>query len=98
MRESETQVQVIGSFNSESLFRPVGDHNQMQSILQACGRGYFVVGILSAGQEPTNHALKDMAALGKDFEKWGRKIVLLSRMKNNTRSFSRRNFRDCLPL
>ena len=77
MRESETQVQVIGSFDSESLFRPVGDHDQMQSILQACGRGYFVVGILSAGQEPTNHALKDMAALGKDFEKWGRKIVLL---------------------
>mgnify|MGYP001420398353 CR=1 FL=1 len=87
MRESETQVQVIGSFDSESLFRPVGDHDQMQSILQACGRGYFVVGILSAGQEPTNHALKDMAALGKDFEKWGRKIVLLFPDEKQLKSF-----------
>lgn len=76
MRQSETQVQVIGNFNSESMYRPVGE-NDMQSILQACGRGYFVVGILGAGQEPTNHALKDIAALGSDFEKWGRKVVLL---------------------
>lgn len=76
MRESKEQVQVIGSFNSESLYRPAGS-DQMQSILQACGRGYFVVGILSAGQEPTNHALKDIAAFGPDFEKWGRKMVLL---------------------
>lgn len=76
MRESKEQVQVIGSFNSESVYRPA-DSDQMQSILNACGRGYFVVGILGVGQEPTNHALKDIAVLGKDFEKWGRKMVLL---------------------
>lgn len=76
MRQSETQVQVIGNFNSESMYRPV-EGSDVQSILQACGRGYFVVGILGAGQEPTNHALKDIAALGSDFEKWGRKMVFL---------------------
>lgn len=47
------------------------------SLLTACGRGYFVVGVLGVGQEPTNHALKDMAKLSKELEKWGRKIVLL---------------------
>lgn len=76
MRQSETQVQVIGNFNSESMYRPV-EGSDVQSILQACGRGYFVVGILGAGQEPTNHALKDIAALGSDFEKWGRRMVFL---------------------
>ncbi|WP_455586729.1 transglutaminase domain-containing protein [Bacteroides sp.] len=76
MRESLEQVQVIGNFNSESVYRPV-DSNDNQTLLQTCGRGYFVVGILRAGQEPTNHALKDIAALGSDFEKWGRKMVLL---------------------
>lgn len=77
MRESETQVQVIGHFDSESLFSPVGEADGKQSVLQVCGRGYYVVGILGAGQEPTNHALKDIAALGDDFEKWGRRMVLL---------------------
>ena len=71
---------VIGNFDSESLYRPLGDEeiqSTSQSILQTCGRGYFVVGVLGVGQEPTNHALRDIAALGSEFEKWGRKIVLL---------------------
>lgn len=77
MRESKDQVQVIGNFNSESLFQPVGDPASAKSLLQACGRGYFVVGVLGVGQEPTNHALRDIAALRGEFEKWGRQMVLL---------------------
>lgn len=77
MRESKDQVQVIGNFNSESLYRPLDDGEAMQSLLQTCGRGYFVVGVLGVGQEPTNHALRDIAALGGEFDKWGRKMVLL---------------------
>lgn len=76
MRESTNEVQVIGNFNSESLFTPVGGKDK-QSLLQACGRGYFVVGILGVNQEPTNHALKDIAKLSTELEKWGRKMVLL---------------------
>ena len=41
------------------------------------GRGYFIVGILGVGDEPTNHALKDIAAKASALDKWGRKIVLL---------------------
>lgn len=79
MRESDEQVQVIGNFNSESLYIPVSSDNSSatQSLLQTCGRGYFVVGVLGVGQEPTNHALRDIAALGGEFEKWGRKMVFL---------------------
>lgn len=76
MRESKVQVQVIGSFNSESTYLPVGS-NDATSLLSTCGRGYFVVAVLGAGQEPTNHALRDIAALSSDFDKWGRKMVLL---------------------
>ena len=46
-------------------------------MLKTCGRGYYVVAVLGAGQEPTNHALRDIAALSGEFEKWGRKLVLL---------------------
>ena len=70
------QVQVIGNFNSESTYLPIGA-SEPQSILQTCGRGYYVVAVLGAGQEPTNHALRDIAALSGEFEKWGRKMVLL---------------------
>ncbi len=80
MRESEDQIQVIGNFNSESLFTPIADGKVEAdpiTLLSACGRGYFVVGVLGVGQEPTNHALKDIAKLNKDLEQWGRKMVLL---------------------
>lgn len=79
MRERKDEVQVIGSFNSESLFTPrSGDGGtDKRSLLQACGRGYFVVGILGVNQEPTNHALRDIAAFKDKLEKWGRPMVLL---------------------
>lgn len=76
MRESKTQIQVIGNFNSESTYLPIGSQ-EPTSLLSTCGRGYFVVAVLGAGQEPTNHALRDIAAMSSDFEKWGRKMVLL---------------------
>ncbi len=76
MRESKDQGQGIGNFNSEATYRPV-DSTEQRSILQTCGRGYFVVAVLGVGQEPTNHALRDIAALGNDFEQWGRKMVFL---------------------
>lgn len=76
MRENKDEVQVIGNFNSESLFTTLEGGNK-QSLLQACGRGYFVVGILGVNQEPTNHTLRDISALKADLEKWGRKLVLL---------------------
>ena len=76
MRENKDEVQVIGNFNSENLFTTLEGGNK-QSLLQACGRGYFVVGILGVNQEPTNHALRDISALKTDLEKWGRKLVLL---------------------
>lgn len=94
MRESDEQVQVIGNFNSESLYIPVSNDSlsTAQSLLQTCGRGYFVVGVLGVGQEPTNHALRDIAALGSDFEKWGRKIVFLFPSKEQYKKFHAAEF------
>ncbi len=76
IREAGTEIQVIGSFNSESKFLDQKS-GELKSILQACGRGYFTVGILGMGQEPTNHALRDLAARKDDLGQWGRTLVLL---------------------
>ena len=76
MRESCDDIQVIGSFNSESKYKPL-DSDELKSVLSTTGRGYFVVAVLGVNQEPTNHALRDIAALAQDFEKWGRSMILL---------------------
>ena len=87
MRESRDEVQVIGSFDSESTYMPI-DGDLPRSILSTTGRGYFVVGVLGVGQEPTNHALKDIAAVSKAFEQWGRKMVLLFPSEEQYRKFN----------
>lgn len=97
MRESQDEVQVIGNFNSESLFTPLqadGSTSSSQGLLQACGRGYFIVGILGANQEPTNHALRDIAAFKADLEKWGRKMVLLFPDEAQSKKFVKTAFPD----
>ncbi len=76
MRESKDEIRVIGNFNSESTFR-LADSGSIQSVLQANGRGYYVIGVVGVGQEPTNHAIRDLAVVAKDLEKWGKKLILL---------------------
>lgn len=36
-----------------------------------------MIGLITPNHEPTNHALRDIAALAPEFEKWGRGMVLL---------------------
>ncbi len=91
MREAKDEVQVIGNFNSESLYRPL-DSNEQVSILSTTGRGYYVVAVLGANQEPTNHALRDIAALAKDFDEWGRKMVLLFPSEEDYKKYRPQDF------
>ncbi len=51
-----------------------------------------MVGVLAPGQEPTNHALRDIAALKSDLEKWGRKMVLLFPDEVQCKKFSLSEF------
>ena len=91
MREAQDDVQVIGNFNSESLYKVLGT-DEMKSILNTTGRGYFVVAVLGVNQEPTNHALRDIAELAKDFEEWGRSMVLLFPSEEDYAKFRPQDF------
>ena len=88
LRTSDTEVTVIGNFDSESKFDLLDAKNVLNrnvtenstpnvSLLSQTGRGYFIMGLIGVGQEPTNHALKDIAKVAKVFEEWNRPIVLL---------------------
>ena len=48
-----------------------------ESLLSACGRGYYALALLEPGKEPTNHVLRDLAAARPQLEAWGRPIVLV---------------------
>lgn len=91
MRESRDDIQVIGNFNSESLYKPVGG-GEPKSVLSTTGRGYYIVAVLGAGQEPTNHALRDIAALSKEFEAWDRSILLLFPDEEQYKKFRPQDF------
>ena len=91
MREATGDVQVIGNFDSESLYKPLGS-NDMKSVLSTTGRGYYVVAVLGVNQEPTNHALRDIAALAKEFEEWGRSMILLFPSEEDYAKFRPQDF------
>lgn len=89
IRQSTNEVSVIGSFNSEST---VSKNGKDVSILSLTGRGYYVVGVIGVGQEPTNHALHDIEKLKDSFEKWGRPIVLIFEDEAAARKFKSAEF------
>ena len=91
MRESQDEIQVIGNFNSENKYKRA-DNGEETSLLATTGRGYYIVAILGARQEPTNHAMRDIAAVKKDLEEWGRGIVLLFPDQKGLDSFDAKEF------
>ncbi len=91
MRDNPEDIRVIGNFNSESLFT-LPETGEQTSVLKTTGRGYFVIGILGAGEEPTNHALKDLEARKDALEKWGRTFVLLFPDESSYNKFDKKEF------
>ena len=85
-RESSEQLQVIGDFNSENLFYDLTEE-RTRSLLSSTGRGYYIIAVIAPGSEPTNHFLRDVMPYKEEFEKWGQKMVLLFRDKDEAGRF-----------
>ena len=97
MRQNDDIVAVIGNFNSESKFRLLDSEmrpvqGDAVSILSQTGRGYFIVGILGVGQEPTNHAMRDIAQKSASLDKWGRPMVLLFENEAEAQKYRQENY------
>ena len=78
IRNDDTKVQVLGSFNSENIYHDTAADTD-KTILSTTGRGYYILGLLAPNHEPTVHALNDLSAYKDQLEKWGAKILLLNR-------------------
>lgn len=77
LRRDDNGVSVIGALNAENLWAPADKPDCGKSILSQTGRGYYVIGLISPNDEPTSHALRDIAALKSEFDKLGVPLMLL---------------------
>lgn len=91
IRENREDIRVIGTIDAEAQFERV-DTGKETSILATTGRGYFIIGILGARQEPTNHAMRDLAAVADKFNSWGRGIILLFPNEQDQQKFDTYEF------
>nr|MBD5377712.1 transglutaminase domain-containing protein [Bacteroides sp.] len=75
-RHNPEAIEVTGNFDAENLYCPLGS-DEPQSIISTTGRGFYTLGIISAGHEPSAHALNDIAAAAAELEKAGRPLMIL---------------------
>ena len=75
MPQTAEGLPVIGSFDSESLYNDL--QAGQRSLLSATGRGYYIIGLIAPSHEPSNHALRDIAARREQFDQMGIPLVLL---------------------
>ena len=90
LRNDKDELRVLGNFDSESLFNTMDGSET--SVLKTSGRGYFVVGLIRSNHEPSNHVLRDLAAVAPQLEQWGRSIILLFPNQEEADRFQAKDF------
>lgn len=84
LREAEEEAKIIGAMDPEALYlSPMGE----TSILSTTGRGYFLLAVLGKGDEPTKHALRDLAAIKEQLSEWERPILLLRPIASKSKEY-----------
>lgn len=71
-----SSVNLILREDSEDL-RVIGNMNVDASIIEKCGRGYFILVFLKHNHEPGNHILSDIVKYKEDFREWGRALLFV---------------------
>ncbi len=87
--EAKEEPSVIGSFNSESRF--LMDDKDV-SVLSQTGRGFFIVGVVAPGEEPTSHALRDISKVKDGIDTWGRPMILLFESESDKNRYLKSDF------
>lgn len=93
MRRADDDVSVLGFMDAEKRYMPDGGAEEV-SLLSTTGRGYFLVAVMGSGDEPTNHALRDLASMAGTLKEWGRPVVVLSPSAEDAAKFDRKMLGD----
>lgn len=84
-------LKVLGVIDTEIGYVPEGESKFCPVEFPA--KGYTVVALIAANQEPTNHLVRDMSALKMEFEEKGVPMTFLFTDKEQLNRFSRSDFR-----
>lgn len=93
IRQDDTSLQVIGTLDAENLYYDSASGTD-KSLLSTAGRGYYVLGLIAPGHEPSAHALNDISAVARELEECGRKIFLLFADAGAKQRFANDHFKD----
>ncbi len=92
LRVDEERLHVIGNFDCENYFTNVrGVHKK---ILDATGRGFYIVALIRSGHEPSTHLLHDMEAVNIHISQWERCYLMLFPSQKDFDHFDRNEFDD----
>lgn len=84
---SAQQAEALDTSKNQNAFSPT-------SLLSTTGRGYYALGLIVPNQEPTHHALRDIALVSKELETWNRKLILLFEDTDAAARFNFSEFSD----
>lgn len=100
VRQDTAALQVIGTLDAELTYQPleikpgVKATAEKRSILSTTGRGYYGLGIVLPGHEPSAHALNDISRAAKELEATGRKLLILFPDAESATNFKPEDFGD----
>ncbi len=88
--EERREAEIRGTFDPEADY--LAADGTSRPLRSAMGDGCSVIGILGAGEEPTNHALNDISAFRETLEKLGTPLLLLFESEENARRYAPADF------
>ena len=92
LRADEEHLHVIANFDSEHYFTNVkGVHKK---IMETTGRGFYIVGLIRSGHEPSMHLLHDMEAVNIHISQWEGCYLMLFESQEDYANFDRMEFDD----
>lgn len=93
MRIDEVSIKTIGTINTDLSYRPASGGKAV-SLDETSKGSHFVLAIMGAGQEPSNHAIRDFIRHQVAFEQWGIPIVILFGDASQWDRFTRDGFKN----
>ncbi|MBR3710574.1 MAG: transglutaminase domain-containing protein [Bacteroidales bacterium] len=78
LREPKNELKVIGNLPPDDVVKDV--------------EGYYILGLLDQGSEPTTHAMQDISIFSKDFEQKGTPMFLLFDSESSFEKFKLKHF------
>lgn len=92
MRHDSEALSVVASIDAETTYTAIQQNNakaenKATSILATTGRGYFLLALIGAHDEPSNHATRSLQAIAQKINSWQRPVVVMFQSEGEQAAF-----------